>query len=119
MLPKDDRELVFTTRLLQLAVGCRAMMRERRYHFAGEAGRWASGHSAPCCGHRAGAGQAAWQQGLGEAGLAPRCHTANATGPVLRKQQSAVQKHRSPTCPAAATVNLTLASWLRQGSSRW
>ncbi len=84
MLPKDDRELVFTTRLLQLAVGCRAMMRERRYHFAGEAGRWASGHSAPCCGHRAGAGQAAWQQVLGEAGLAPRCHTANATGPVLR-----------------------------------
>lgn len=35
MLPKDDRELVFATRLLQLAVGCRAMMRERRYHFAG------------------------------------------------------------------------------------
>lgn len=34
MLPKDDRELGFATRLLQLAVGCRAMMRERRYHFA-------------------------------------------------------------------------------------
>ena len=36
-LPKDDQELVLTTRLLQLAVGCRAMMRERRYRFAG---RW-------------------------------------------------------------------------------
>ncbi|PSC68506.1 Negative elongation factor B [Micractinium conductrix] len=33
-LPKDDQELVLTTRLLQLAVGCRAMMRERRYRFA-------------------------------------------------------------------------------------
>ncbi|PRW60598.1 Negative elongation factor B [Chlorella sorokiniana] len=33
LLPKDDRELVFATRLLQLAVGCRAMLRDRVFHF--------------------------------------------------------------------------------------
>lgn len=40
-LPKDDRELVFATRLLQLAAGCRAMMRERQYRFAGGHGTMA------------------------------------------------------------------------------
>lgn len=33
-LPKDDRELVLATRLLQLAVGCRGMMRDKVYRFA-------------------------------------------------------------------------------------
>jgi hypothetical protein len=35
LLPGDDRQLAFVTRLLQLAVGCRGMMRERAYRFAG------------------------------------------------------------------------------------
>ena len=34
-LPAEDAELVFVTRLLQLAVGCRGMMRDRQYIFAG------------------------------------------------------------------------------------
>ncbi|KAI3429855.1 hypothetical protein D9Q98_010166 [Chlorella vulgaris] len=34
LLPKDDQELAFVTRLLQLAVGCRGMMRDKVYRFA-------------------------------------------------------------------------------------
>jgi hypothetical protein len=37
LLPKDDQELAFVTRLLQLAVGCRGMMRDKVYRFAGTA----------------------------------------------------------------------------------
>lgn len=48
-LPKDDRELVFATRLLQLAVGCRGMMRDRQYRFAGKAAlSWRLQYCAPC-----------------------------------------------------------------------
>ena len=35
-VPGSDRELVFLTRLLQLALGCRAMMREHKYCFPGK-----------------------------------------------------------------------------------
>lgn len=35
VVPSNDRELIFLTRLLQLAVGCRAMMRDRAFVFPG------------------------------------------------------------------------------------
>lgn len=44
LLPKDDQELVFVTRALQLALGCRGMMRERAYRFLGaRLGWWGAG----------------------------------------------------------------------------
>lgn len=35
--PSSDLDLVFMTRLMQLAVGARGMLRERQYHFPGAA----------------------------------------------------------------------------------